>query len=57
MKQTLILTNRSKDELLPAFGSAVASRLKRGRVLTVTGEDRRKGQKMMESQRLLEAAV
>lgn len=57
MKQTLILTNRSKDELLPAFGSAVESRLKRGRVITVTGEDRRKGQKMMESQRLLEAAV
>lgn len=57
MKQTLILTNRSKDELLPAFGSAVESRLKRGRVITVTGEDRRKEQKIMESQRLLEAAV
>lgn len=53
MKQTLILTNRSKDELLPAFGSAVESRLKRGRVITVTGEDRRKEQKIMESQRLL----
>ena len=48
MKQTLILSNRSKDELLPAFGSAVESRLKRGRFITVTGEDRRKRQKMQE---------
>ena len=56
MKQTLILTNRSSAELLPAFGSAVESRLKRGRVITVTGEDRRKKQKLAESQKLLEEA-
>lgn len=48
MKQTLILTNRTPAELLPAFGSAVESRLKRGRVITVTGEDRRKSQKLQE---------
>lgn len=46
MKGLMILTNRPVKDFVVAFGSGVESRLKRGRVVTVTGEDRRKKQKM-----------
>ena len=50
LKQLLLLTNRTRDEAIPAFGSAVESRLKRGRVIVwIHGEDRRKRQKIQEA--------
>ena len=46
MKGTLILTNRTYQDFVPAFGSAVESRLRHGKVISwIHGEDRRKPQK------------
>ena len=49
MKGLLILTNRTYQEYVPAFGSAVESRLKRGKIISwVHGTDRRERQKRQE---------
>lgn len=46
MKGLLILTNRTYQDFVPAFGSAVESRLRHGKVISwIHGEDRRKPQK------------
>ena len=45
VKQTLILSNRTKEDLYAGFGGAVESRIRRGLVVTMIGEDRRKKQK------------
>lgn len=41
VKRTVILTNRRSTELFSAFGDAVASRMKRGRIVNMIGSDRR----------------
>ena len=49
MKGLLILTNRTYQEYVSAFGSAVESRLKRGKVISwIHGTDRRERQKKQE---------
>ena len=49
MKGLLILSNRTYQEYVPAFGSAVESRLKRGKVISwIHGTDRRERQKKQE---------
>ena len=50
MKGLLILTNRTYQDFVPAFGSAVESRLRRGKVISwVHGTDRRERQKKQEA--------
>ncbi len=48
VKQTLILSNRTKEDLYAGFGVAVESRIRRGLVVTMIGEDRRKKQKQLQ---------
>ena len=49
MKGLLILTNREYEKFIPAFGSAVESRLKRGKIVSwIHGTDRREKQKRQE---------
>ncbi len=48
MKQTGIITNRPASDMKTCFGDAVGSRLRKGKIVTMIGEDRRKKQKMQE---------
>lgn len=50
MKQTGLITNRPASDLKTCFGDAVGSRLRKGKMVTMIGEDRRKIQKMKESE-------
>jgi len=45
LKQTALLTNKTPIDIKPAVGSAVWSRLQKGRIIILKGEDRRKKQK------------
>ncbi len=48
MKRTGIITNRPASDMKTCFGDAVGSRLRKGKIVTMIGEDRRKKQKMQE---------